>query len=269
MSLSNDGEKIVSIYIGKKKVIIKFPLFKIDVPFDVYSSLYLYEGKMLSNKEIEDLKHAIKGDKLYQYAKKILSKNLYSEKEIKDKLVKKEASNEEKSIIIAKLKENHLIDDEEYLKAMVDAYLKKGYGHNRIVKSLLEKGIKEEKIKGYLPPSEEECERANALLPRLEKQYSNVNYSSKKKKIYNTLLRNGYDHQVALKVLENIKFDNYENELKLLRRDYEKSFLKYLKKVNNLELAKSKTQNYLLGKGYRYKDIELIEEKFEDESRMD
>lgn len=270
MSLNKDGNKIISLYIGKKKVVLKFAdSSKLDVPFDVYTSSYLYEGKELSNDELALLKRMIKEDKNYQYAKKLVSSNLYSEKQIRDKLNKKEVNQKEIDDIINKLKAMHLIDDDKYLELALDSYFKKGYGRNRIVLLLLKRGIKEEAIYSKLPSLDEEINRANKLLIKLEKKYSNVNFSIKKKKIYNSLLRNGYDHQVALKVLDNIKSVNYEDELNLLRKDYKKYFEKCFKKYDSLNEIKNKTINYLLGKGYQFKDIKIIEEEFENESRMD
>lgn len=269
MSLNKDGEQIISIFIGKKKVIVKFSSFKMNIPFDVYTSLYLYEGKLLTNEEINSIEEMIKNDKYNQYAKKLVFSHLYSEKQIKDKLLAKGCDLDSSKKIVATLKEAHLLDDKTYLENAVSTYLNKGYGRKRIMKLLLEKGLKEDDIINALPSIEDEYARANKLLDKLEKKYSSINYASKKKKIYSSLLRNGYDHQVALKVLENIKANDYETELNLLRKDYKKQFLKNFKKCNNLELAKSKTLNYLLGKGYLFKDIKYVEEEFDNESRMD
>lgn len=71
-------------------------------------------------------------------------------------------------------------------------------------------------------------------------------------------MRNGYDADIALKVIDMVKPNDKKDELDILRKDYQKVYLRYVKKYPKEDL-KRKVCEYLMSKGYRYNDIKQIE----------
>lgn len=268
MSSKVVGKVIEDIYIGKKKVVLKFVDDKLSIPLDVYTKHYFYKGKTLTSDELKDIYFDVRIEKYLSYAKKLLSSSLYCEQAIRNKLVKKEANTNEINYVIKTLKDNHLIDDEEYVKAVLSSLTNKKYGKERINKYLASKGVDENMLRNLSFSYEEEYNRAIALLPFLEKKYSSYNQQTAKNKIYNSLIRYGYSHDVAVQALSEFKIRGEENEMKLLKRDYLKALKKYSSKIDDKISLDKKIVNYLLGKGYKYKDIKKLKESaYED--RMD
>lgn len=269
MSSNNVGKTIKRIYIGKKKIIIKLDDDKLTLPLEVFTKLYLYEGKTLSQEDLNNIAELSDNAKYLEYAKKSIISNLCSEENMRRKLLKKGANEKQIDSIIAELKNYSLIDDDKYIRYVIDSLVNKNYGNKRIAIVLTNKGISNEDILKYLPPSDSEINRAKNILPKLERKYSLVNYSSKKKKIYDALIRLGYEHDVASETLKDIKKCDYDSELMLLRNDYKKRMAKLNKKEFDKYEKARRITNYLLGKGYQYKDIIKVMEEIENESRMD
>ena len=84
-------------------------------------------------------------DRIYTVALNILSLREHSEKELREKLVRRFGSEEEAiSSVIARLSERNYLSDARYAEMAVRHYFGKGYGPCRIKMELLKKGVNPE-----------------------------------------------------------------------------------------------------------------------------
>ena len=259
MPSSNAGnKKILGIHLGEKKVILRFEDEKMSIHPNTYTELKLFPGKELTEKDIKDIEYLDELDQYLEYIKKVVIKNPKSESEIKDRLSKKGASKKQIKSIIDKLKVYHLIDDKYLIKETLENLEYRNFGKNKIIETLKKKGFDNDAIQKLEFDDTKEFKKAKNLLPSLERKNSKYPYQSKKQHIYAALLRNGYGHDIAMKVAEMAKPNDRSDELSILKKDYQKVYLRYSKKYSKEDLERKVTE-YLLSKGYKYNDIKIIE----------
>ena len=105
MPLENIGNKITSIKVLKNKVVIKLKdESRIELPQEVFTSFYLFKGKVLNEKEIKDIDKQVRIFDLYNYARKIATKRVYSEHKMRENLYLKTDNKIDVNDVIAKLK---------------------------------------------------------------------------------------------------------------------------------------------------------------------
>lgn len=259
MPSNNAGsKKILGIHLGEKKVILRFTDEKMSIHPNTYTELKLFPGKELTEKDIKDIQYLDELDGYLEYIKKVIVKNPKSESEIKERLSKKGANKKQIKSIVDKLKMYHLIDDKYLIKETIENLEYRKIGKNKIVETLKKKGFSYEAIQKLEFDDANELKKAKLLLPSLERKNAKYPYQSKKQHIYAALLRNGYDADIAMKVADMAKPNDKKDELVILRKDYQKVYLRYSKKYPK-EDFKRKVCEYLLSKGYRYNDIKQIE----------
>ena len=261
MRSESSGKTIKRISISKKHVLLYFEDDKLKVSKEAYVNSYLYVGKTLTKKELSDLKKMSELDKGLEYALSLLKSKPLTEWKVREKLYKKELDNKSIDSIIKFLKMNDLINDEAYIEDYLIEANEYGYGKHKILHKLSELGIFEEKLQKLKFPESKELAKAKKHLPNLERKYSSLNYESKKRHIYDALIRLGFESNVILEVLKNIKSINEKDELIKLKEDY----LKIIKKIEHKPiLDKYKRREYivsrLLSKGYKYSNINKIME---------
>ena len=257
MLSSNAGKKILGIHIGEKKVIIRFQDEKMSIHPNTYTELKLFPGKELTPKDIKDIENLDKLDEYLEYIKKVIAKAPKSEEDIKERLSKKGANKTQIKTIIEKLKRYHLIDDKQLINDILDTCDYKCVGKNKIIETLKKKGIPSESINKIYFDDANELKKAKRLLPTLEKRCSKYNFASKKEHIYTALLRNGYDSDIAMQVVELAKPNEYKVELDILRKEYSRVYHRYERKYSKDDIDRKITE-YLLSKGYRYADINRV-----------
>ncbi len=255
------SKTIKKLKIGEKKVVIVFSNDeKLEIAPDVYTDFHLFKGKEITNKEINEIKRRNDLDKYLKYAFKLTSERNYSKHQIKEKLLKKGASEDQIEDIIDTLVKYNLIDDKELLKEVLEYADYKHYGYNRIKDELFKKGISSKYIDELVYDESREYKQAMLLLKDYEKKYAKYNYASLKEHIYQAYLRQGYNTDIASKCLEKISPMDVKKEKELIKEDYQKLLKKYQNKLPKGEL-KDKIINSLLNKGYSYKYILEIKEK--------
>lgn len=259
MPSANTGKKkIKNIKIFKDHVTLSF--FKgepLKISKEAFVSSYLYAGKEISNKEIAKLEEITAMTTLLNYGLSLVSKKHYSEKEMLTKLLKKEDNYPVAKSVIAKLKENDLIDDNAFMQDLIAWDNERGFGQNKIKKHLKDKGIPDSLIARASFSSSSERKKAKSLLDKLEKKYEKYNYSSKKKHVYQALISQGYSLDVAKEVSNDVKMTNSKKELDLLTKDFEKAKVRYAKKYEGYQLQQ-KLYAYLVNRGYKYQDIKKV-----------
>ena len=112
MPSKSTGKTILKIKVNKKDVVITFTdRSKERLSLEVLANFYLYEGKTVSHKELNDIKKMSNQASLLKYAMSLLSKGHYSEWKMREKLYNKETSKSDVDNIIKILKNNDLIND--------------------------------------------------------------------------------------------------------------------------------------------------------------
>ena len=253
--------KIKKIKILKNKVIVTFDDEKLELDKEVYPNFYLYEGKDIDKKEYNKIKEFNNVSSYLKYAMKIRSKAIYTEYQIREKLYNKEASKVEVDKVISIMKGYDLIDDKAFIEDYVEYCNSLNYGKNKIINKLKDKGIFDDKLSKINFPINVERKKAKALLPKLEKKYDKYSYSLKKQHIYNGLISNGFDKDIALEMTNTLKEPlNNKEELKKLEKDCEKAYIRLSRKYQKKEL-KQKIMQSLLQKGYKMNDVISVLER--------
>lgn len=262
MPKGKTGKVIKKIKINKKNIVLAFTNGeKLEISEEAYSSNYLYVGKELSKKDVDNLTLVTSVKKLSTYALNLLTKSHYTEWKMREKLYAKGGEKTAVDLIINRLKKVDLIDDKSFIEDYLGYAEEKGIGKNKIKQNLLNKGIFEEQINKIHFSYVDEKKKAASLVPSLEKKYTKYSYEQKKQHIYAALLARGFDNDAALFALSKISGKNDKDEKAKLKIDYAKTLEKYKRKYEGRDLYEKIVQR-LRGKGYRYSDIKvLMEEK--------
>ena len=258
MPLNKNGKIIKRLKIGKKKVVIIFDdEDKLEISPNTYVEFNLYPKKVLTDKDIKDIKKRDSLDKAFQDALKIASKGNISEKVLREKLLKKEIKEKNIDEIIKMLQKYRLLDENAIIEDYLTYASYKNYGKHRIIDELYKKGVKKEYIDSIKFKYSDEFKKALTLLKKVEKKYDSYSFEAKKVHIYELLMRYGFESDVISEAMNEIEEYDSKNELSNLKRDYQKALIKYKNKYKGHELTDSVIK-YLLSKGYRYVDIKKI-----------
>ena len=262
MQSEKNGKTITHISFNKNEVVLTFNNdTKIKLSLDTYSNFYLYKGKELSINEEHELLFESELAKIKAYVLNLLSQKLYSEKEIKDKLLKRKCSDKVIDNIILYLKEHRFIDDQKYIKYLVEEYERKKYGSRKIINKLHAKGISNLLVNQLHFDEKNEEEKSNELAYAYLKRNKNKSFVSLKQSLYAYLVSQGFELDVASKSTEKTfsqmnKEDEKEILLNLLKKYV---IIHQVDLTNNLQKEKI-IKKYLL-KGYKYNLIkEVLEE---------
>ena len=263
----SSGKIIVKLKVNKKNVVITFSdKSKLTLVPEVMGNFYLYEGKTLDNKAIKELVTFNASASLMKYAISLLKKNHYSEWKMREKLYAKEGSNKPAvDNVIKVLKSNDLINDKMLILDTIEYGNERNIGKNKIIADLANKGVFSENLSSISFPYSVEKKKALNNLPKLEKKYSKYSYEQKKQHIYRSLLSLGFDNDVTLEALNHLSKPNDKDELDKLKKDFDKTYLRYKNKYEGYEL-KNKVVTFLRSKGYKTKDILSRWEKYYGEN---
>lgn len=142
-----------------------------------------------------------------------ISRSIKTENEVIKKLL--QAGYDEKTInkVILFLKEYNFVNDEEYIELFIKEKIRK-YGAKKIKYDLRAKGIDEKLIIKKLATIDTEETFETAFKIALKKyDIFKVKYDDKqviKKKIYDLLLRKGYDYDIISKIVSKMEEGDYE-----------------------------------------------------------
>ena len=267
MPSANSGKYLIkSIKVYKDHVTIFFAKREnIKISKEAFLSSYLYEGKSISKKDIDKLKEITAISTLLNYALSLISKRHYSERKMFEKLKAKEDNYQAINTVIAKLKENDLLDDKAFMYDLIAWDDERLFGKNKTLKHLKEQGIPDNLLsKAHFSPSNE-LKKAKGLIPKLERKYDRYGHENKKKHIYQALLAQGYDYDVAREALNSVKMGKPKEENQKLVNDFKKIKDRYKKKYEGYEL-KQKIYAALANKGYKHTEIKQVLEDYNNEN---
>ena len=263
----SSGKTIVKLKVNKKNVVITFSnKSKLSLVPEVMGNFYLYEGKTLDNKAIKELVTFNASASLMKYAISLLKKNHYSEWKMREKLYAREDANKPAvDQVIKVLKSHDLINDKMLILDTIEYGNERNIGKNKIIADLANKGVFSENLSSISFPYNTEKKKALNNLPKLEKKYAKYSYEQKKQHIYRSLLSLGFDNDVALEALNHLSKPVEKDELDKLKKDFDKTYLRYKSKYEGYEL-KNKVVVFLKSKGYKTKDILNRWEKYYGEN---
>lgn len=228
----------------------------------------LKKGVELDKNKIEDVVEADNYIKAKNAALKILERSYKTENEILKKLLEKKYNEKTIARVMAFLKEYSFVDDERYAKLYIKEK-SKSIGKGKIKYALINKGIDEELIENNLNNISSDYEEQVAF-KLAEKKFNILIKSEKnsmklKRKLCDYLIRNGYNYDIANRIINKIVVVEEYEEKQSDEVNYEElcnlatKRLKVLKKSENdkTKLYK-KIHDYLLRRGYKYDEIKSV-----------
>ncbi|MCK4576235.1 RecX family transcriptional regulator [candidate division WOR-3 bacterium] len=171
--------------------------------------LDLYEGKEVDEEEIRGVIEEKETEDAKQKVLRLFNRRIYSEKEIREKLKKKGYEDETIRIVVQDLKEISFINDYSFTKAFVSDRLRLNpKGSFQISYELKQKGINQTIINKVFDEEkviEGDSDRAFEIArKRLETLKSIGDKKTKKRRLYNFLLRRGFSYEVIKGVLDEL-----------------------------------------------------------------
>ncbi len=154
---------------------------------------------------LENLVYVKARDKAFKF----LGFKARTQKELYNKLLEKEFSEEVSQKIVEEMKSYKYIDDEVYAQNFLKEKMNyKGIGTSRIKFELSQKGISREIIDGLFDESqyyEEQLEKVKELIETKTRRIDLENITDKeKKKVYDFLLRRGYNYNIINEAFKEI-----------------------------------------------------------------
>ncbi|ALC80395.1 MULTISPECIES: recombination regulator RecX [Bacillus] len=240
--------------------------YAFSVELDVVAQFNLRKGKELDDLQIEEIRFADDVKKGFHKAIGYLSFRMRSEKEVRDFLAKKEVSFSASTEIIYRLKELNYLNDASFAEAYVSTHRKTNRKGPAVLKrELKEKGVSEEAITDALQTFsfEDQMEEAKVLTQKFLKKGKKVSTKETSQLIQQQLARKGFPFDVINAVLDEIEFENNEEEeQEVLTLHAEKAMKKY--KYDGTFEKKMKVKQFLFRKGFDADMIESFLEKRED-----
>jgi SOS response regulatory protein OraA/RecX len=218
---------------------------------EVYLKFHLNEGLELEDKEFREL--LLENDYLKYYKLGIIKlKKMLTKYEMKNYLLSLGASEGIIKQVISKFVERKYLDDLVYLKDYIQ--LKKyQYGPLVLEHQLKEKGIDFDLIQQEIQKIDEH----DILSLQIPKKLASIKNKSKRQALITVkthFIRNGYSNHIVSSILEN-QSDAYQgDEMKLLKKDYDKLYSRLSKKKSGYELTNALKEK-LYQKGYQLEDI--------------
>lgn len=175
--------------------------------FDLYT-LKLKIGDVLTDEKLAEIEELIDVEKCKNYAVGLVSKKMYSKKEITDKMVFKGYSHTAISGVVSILEEYGYINDDAYTSMFIETYMKK-YGIHKIRYELRNKGVDESIIERHLVSFHNDEHLMNLIQQKLHGKMLN-------KELFSKIVRNfaakGFEYEKIKSCLKNIAEDVDEFE---------------------------------------------------------
>ena len=252
----------------KIKKIKKLSNSKYKIELDKGQKIILYDdvilkNNLLFNQELtsEILNKINKDNKYYDLYNKCvsqISRRLRSENEINQYLTKNMASEKEKHEIIENLKKLNLINDKTFAKAFIsDKVRLSNLGPHRIKEELIDHEIDDKVIEeeiSNINNDEIKTKLKKIVLKKVSNNHKHSRYMMKQKVISN-MLKDGYDYEMILDILNGIDINN-----NVLEKEFDKLYNQLLKK-DQADIYKV-IKNKLFKKGFSNEEIiDMINQK--------
>ncbi len=266
MPQGNTGKIIETIDYKKKKIHIHFSSGEsVIVTPDQYTQQYFYVGKVIDSNTYNQIVTASENQPFIDYGFRLLSKGRYTEYQVREKLYKRKAIKPQVDLVIDRLKQAHLIDDQTLMIDWVNHYQKKGFGFRVIKQKLIEKGIASAKIETINLDINLQKESLRLLIDQLSKKYSRLSQRQKKEKMTQALMVRGFDSKDFALLIEALPHQTEAEETLNLEIAYQKAVRMFSRRFEGHEFQE-KVINFLVRKGYNYANIRR---KLKESSHVD
>ncbi|UQS86409.1 recombination regulator RecX [Nicoliella spurrieriana] len=204
-------------------------------------------------------------DKIYQKAINYIASQLRTEKEVVDKLKTQVDDLDIIELVIRKLHDNLLLNDQNYANSYVRSEVRiMDKGPVAITQHLKQKGITADRIQCALDAYYGDDDLINNGLHqanKMFKRYRNDSFNQVMIKIKNGLVRKGYTFDTINEIIDRAAFQpDPDNQAAVLAKQFEKTWHRYrgLDERNR----KYKTKQFLYRNGFALEDIDrLIDEQ--------
>lgn len=178
----------------------------------------LRSGDLIEEKDINNILLQNQTLEAKNIAMRLLAKRIRSEKEIIDKLKKKNIGDKVISITINELKRIGLVNDKEFVEKFINdsILLQKNISKYALLNKLRQYGISEQLAKESITKlisEDDEYQRALLLASKKIKHLKRFDIAKQRQRIISFLSSKGYNWDIIRKVLNDLKFDYEDNEL--------------------------------------------------------
>ncbi len=267
------GNKIVLKEFNAKEeyVTLNFGDFKLKILPETYEEFKFLVGNEYEKDTILECIAENKKNEIVRYGVSKFAKKNYCSNEIKKKINKKFCDYPceiiEEAIEI--LKTNNFIDDNFYVEQYLEYFNVGCYGKYYIINFFNSQKIDKNIVDKIEFDEELEKEKAKRYFELIKNKYVSNNFVKQKKKIYENLLRRGFDVSLISKLVNTLEIDENKEEKALLKA-YLKEKNKVLSEKNEDESITNKIISKLVSKGYSYEKItELINKDEQGELKDD
>ena len=126
----------------------------------------LYDGRELTEEELEDLRRAERHDRFQSYALRVLMDTPMSRRKLVEHLRRQECPEEEAQAIAGRMVELGLLDEGRYAAEVARHYAARGYGPRRVRDELYRRGVPREHWEDALRAVEDWQEGLDAFLQK-------------------------------------------------------------------------------------------------------
>ena len=190
----------ISIFVDEK--------YAFGISEDVYVRFALHQGQELTESQREEIERAEMESSVKRIALRYRSFRPRSTKDVADYLKKKGYDDSGVDRAIAFLNENKLLNDEEFARMYCrDRLILKPVGKLSMKQLLFKKGIDRnivDRILNELYTAESENALAMKEAERKNKRVRTLPAQTKKKRIYEHLVRRGYESSLSLKIASQL-----------------------------------------------------------------
>ena len=166
---------------------------------------WLEPGKVLDQKQIDELVEKDTKEKTLQAALKLVDYRARTEKEIRDKLSKKGFDSANIEDVITKLRENRMLADGEFAESWVENRNQFHPRSQRLMKyELRNKGISEDQIEEALKSSAGDNTLALMAANKVSNRFTELDWPEFQKKLMGYLLRKGFSYEVVTPVIKKV-----------------------------------------------------------------
>ncbi len=167
--------------------------------------------------------------------------------------------------IIDKLEEKGYINDQAYLMNHLEKMNDSLEGKEKIIRTLVKKGLPYEMVKEAVDSYSDASERAKAIryISKNEKTMKEGSVKMKKQMLISRLINHGYSFDVAKDVVNHYEFtDEFLNDKDSLYKTIQKAIRTYSRKYSGEDL-KRMVLNQLIRKGFSSEDVLVAIEEME------
>ncbi|RMF65794.1 MAG: hypothetical protein D6743_07450 [Calditrichaeota bacterium] len=173
---------------------------------DIVSRHGLKAGETLPAPRLALLQREEERRQIKERAYRYLSYRAHSEKELQQKLERSGFGQEPIAEVLAELKANRLLNDDEFARSFARSKLaKKPMGERRLRQELWKKGVDKEIIDATVSEiyaDADQLELARTLVARTAPRYKHLEPQRRARRVRDLLLRQGFSWEIVRQVLE-------------------------------------------------------------------